>query len=213
MTTAVMNLPMLLERARVQKTDLSVLKGMLDGRLHLSKNQRREIDNKIHLREMDGHVFHFQALFDQKEAWRKNYQEKPRNGNWYPTEKEVEALSCEAEVPTIGFACVKDEQARYDCRMNAFRAGDHFFYTGRAADGRTYTDLLSRVPYIPSNVMPKWGTRSEHFVVFDVPKWTGVPNTEDPYIVKQIDSDHFKVVAHWDLSDNEKSLMKFAASR
>jgi len=197
MTTA---LPMMLDNARLPKCDLTHLKDMLDGRLHMSRRQRRDIEDKIQLREMEGHVFAFAALFAQPEAW--VYNSEIGRGS--------------VRVPTIGFAGIKDEVATFEIASKYFVAhGEHHYTLQPRESPMSYSRLTTRTPYIPKKLMPRWGTRYEYFVIFDVPKWERVQTVqmEDPYIVRRVSDDHFKVVAHWDLSENEKKLMQFATSR
>jgi hypothetical protein len=202
MTTAIMTLPSLVNRAseiHTSKDSVSELRGLLDS-MYLSRTQRRELKTKLKIREMEGQVFHFQDLFDHEDAWRKNGTD-------------IISMSVDALLPTIGFACVKDTVTRYFMRGCSFRTGRDLFPTGRQhLDGTPWGTLEAPTPFIPKHHMPRWGTRWEHFIMFDVEKWTARNVVDDPFILRQVGDFHFKVVSHWDLSGNEKKLMKFAVS-
>lgn len=203
MTTAVtVDIAAMLESAQLPKMDIATFKGMLrDNHFYLTRKQRREIEHKIELREMDGHVFQLTALFGQSGAWREN-------------NKEIEGslLSRIDRLPAIAFAGVKDERAQYRGSSGAFEAHGEEYHVGNRDFGNSAL-LKSRVPYIPKRYMPRWGTRGDHYIIFDVPKWQVIPIIVDPYLVRQIDDEHFEVRAHWDLTDNERKLMQFAASK
>lgn len=62
------------------------------------------------------------------------------------------------------------------------------------------------VPPVPKSLMPvmPW-TRRKCYVLFDA-DWKALP--VDPYLLERVTSTQFRILAHWDLTDQERELMK-----
>ena len=69
-----------------------------------------------------------------------------------------------------------------------------------------YSDTLEApVPIIPALYRPSPITK-EHFVLWEVEAWENVPPS-DPWLLKRLTENLFVVLAGWDLTDLEKSVM------
>lgn len=77
-----------------------------------------------------------------------------------------------------------------------------FFSFGR-------TDYEAHVPPTPKALLP-WNpiTRRKLHVLFDA-DWKALP--VDPYLLERVNGNQFRVVAHWDLTDKEREIMRLIA--
>lgn len=84
----------------------------------------------------------------------------------------------------------------------------------RTPDGGSWgRDLTgyTMVPMVPADKMPATGQLSEYFILWEVEAWQERhPNRPptDPYLLKHIGGSLYAVVAEWDLTELEKSVMK-----
>lgn len=68
------------------------------------------------------------------------------------------------------------------------------------------------VPLIPPNLRPKDSLENYH-ILWDVQgSWFNEP-PKDPFLLKHIDGDLFAVIAEWDLTDLEISVLKSLRGR
>lgn len=82
-------------------------------------------------------------------------------------------------------------------------------------DGTTshaYLNGYSIVPMVPADVRPKFGQLKDMFILWEVEKWAddqirATPD-RDPYLLKHIHGSLYAVLAEWDLTDLERSIMK-----
>lgn len=170
----------------------------------MSRKVRRNLQRKLRIETMAGTVFDVQDMFKYREAWKKDDDDM--------------------FLPSIALTPVKARIVRFSTEVSTGPRSPHFYsYDLRGSYDRVLVPkpfTSSReswyvaetpVPFIPKKHMPFWNSK-KHFILFDVPKWrskTLIP--EDPYILKRLSENKFKVISHWDLTENEKRLMQFAA--
>lgn len=70
---------------------------------------------------------------------------------------------------------------------------------------RPVEHLSTLVPYVPADVRPKFHLRNYH-ILFEVEKWT-VEMPVDPFLLKHIMGDTYAVIAEWELTELEASLL------
>lgn len=67
------------------------------------------------------------------------------------------------------------------------------------------------VPMIPADVRPAEGQDKDYFILWEVERWANRSLTarpsRDPYLLKHIAGELYAVVAEWDLTDLELSIM------
>lgn len=74
----------------------------------------------------------------------------------------------------------------------------------------TFSDKLatrvigSRVPHIPPKIRPKFHLRN-FYILFEVENWNEYP--VDPYLLRRIEGNLFVVIAEWELTKLEASLL------
>jgi hypothetical protein len=80
-------------------------------------------------------------------------------------------------------------------------------YDRKSVTGETYgiLNLSAPVPPIPPMHMPKLLT-DDYYILWEVDEWTMAPPT-DPWLLRRITKTLFVVVAGWDLTEIEKSVM------
>lgn len=66
-------------------------------------------------------------------------------------------------------------------------------------------NLEAPVPMIPFKILPQKLT-DDYYILWEVDEWKMVPPT-DPYLLKRITKNMFVVLAGWDLTEIEKSVM------
>lgn len=73
-------------------------------------------------------------------------------------------------------------------------------------DNESYMRMEAPVPPIPASLRPK-DLLSNYYMLWEVEKWKKVP-PRDPYLLRRITPNMFVVVAGWDLTELERSVMK-----
>lgn len=64
------------------------------------------------------------------------------------------------------------------------------------------------VPLVPRDLMPSDVTQRKTYVLFDVPSWENKKvEYVDPYLLERVSDHRFRVVAHWNLTDQERQIM------
>jgi hypothetical protein len=71
-------------------------------------------------------------------------------------------------------------------------------------DNYDQLSLKSAVPYVPANVRPKYHLRNYH-ILFEVEKWEEYP--VDPFLLKRVAGSLFIVLAEWELTELEASIL------
>lgn len=88
-----------------------------------------------------------------------------------------------------------------DVIHRAYNDGSKIFFEGYA-----------HVPLVPADVRPKFGTEKDWYVLWEVEKWADerreVLPDRDPYLLKFLGGSLYAVIAEWDLTDLERSVMK-----
>lgn len=90
---------------------------------------------------------------------------------------------------------------RFDVTLNACLP--KFSYTDNNKFRRM--DLEAPVPLIPPKYLPKTLT-DDYYILWEVDEWKMVPPT-DPWLLKRVTKSLFVVLAGWDLTELEKSVM------
>lgn len=65
--------------------------------------------------------------------------------------------------------------------------------------------LRTTVPHVPADVRPKFHLRNYH-ILFEVDKWTEEMPV-DPFLLKHVMGDTYAVLAEWELTDLEASIL------
>jgi hypothetical protein len=65
--------------------------------------------------------------------------------------------------------------------------------------------LSSPVPYVPADIRPKFHLRNYH-ILFEVEEWTEEMPV-DPFLLKHVMGDTYIVIAEWELTELEASLL------
>lgn len=66
-------------------------------------------------------------------------------------------------------------------------------------------DLKTAVPMVPANLMP-FGNLKEYYVLWECQDWEMVP--ADPFLLRRISKNVFAVLAEWDLTPLEQSIIR-----
>jgi hypothetical protein len=64
--------------------------------------------------------------------------------------------------------------------------------------------LKTIVPKIPASLRPK-GDLNKYYILWEVEKWQAVP--KDPYLLKRLTKNMFVILAGWDLTELERSVI------
>jgi hypothetical protein len=68
------------------------------------------------------------------------------------------------------------------------------------------------IPMVPADVRPKTGQLKDFFIIWEVERWAdkkiGATPDIDPYLLKHLGGSLYAVVAEWDLTELERSIMK-----
>ena len=66
------------------------------------------------------------------------------------------------------------------------------------------------VPMVPADVRPETGQLKDWFVLWEVEQWHDNRHTEpprDPFLLKHIGGTLYAILAEWDLTEVERSIM------
>jgi hypothetical protein len=80
-------------------------------------------------------------------------------------------------------------------------------------DGSTWSPDVrgfAMVPMVPADVRPATGQLREWFILWEVEQWSDTRLTappRDPYLLQHIGGDLYAVLAEWDLTDLERTIM------
>lgn len=66
--------------------------------------------------------------------------------------------------------------------------------------------IRTKVPIIPAQLMPE-GKLTEYYILWEVDEWEDLPKTEDPLLLKRITENLFVILAAWDVTDLEQSII------
>jgi hypothetical protein len=84
-------------------------------------------------------------------------------------------------------------------------------------DNTKYRKGFALVPMISADVRPSKGQDKDYFILWEVEQWADrsltSPAPRDPYLLTRIAGDLFGVVAEWDLTDLERSIMQGVRNR
>lgn len=69
-----------------------------------------------------------------------------------------------------------------------------------------HKEFEAPVPAIPASIRPK-GNLDEYYVLWEVEEWKPIP-PKDPYLLRRLTNNMFVVVAAWNLTELERSVMR-----
>jgi|ERR1700744_1195423 len=204
-----MNLVSLVEQSQVTPTSIE---GAWDIYRQWARplSERKLMKRRLAIAAAKNCIF-LENLFALDEAWRVvNYE-------GYDTNQ-----------PTMGLAKFGADRVRYGAH-----AGTAAFFTGPesfpshalswnpsksvalpnhrqnpygSAGGDRHILFEAIVPPVPRSVVPFWPkTRRKSFVLFDA-DWKGLP--ADPYLMERVGESQFRILAHWDLTEREREIMR-----
>lgn len=83
----------------------------------------------------------------------------------------------------------------------------------QSKDGwRYYHRGWAVVPMVPADARPKTGAEPDWYILWEVEKWAdqriGAKPDRDPYLLKHIGGSLYAVLAEWDLTELERSIMR-----
>lgn len=93
-----------------------------------------------------------------------------------------------------------------DVQLNACLPEYKFQTTGNGIESWRHLRLEAPVPLIPPKHLPKVLT-DDYYILWEVDEWKMVPPT-DPWLLRRITKTLFVVLAGWDLTEIEKSVMQ-----
>lgn len=167
-----------------------------------SRDERKRMKQTLAYAK-DKSLFNAQAVFSLPQAWDKGL---PVVALSPYTLTEVEYVS-----HWIGFRKPQDSTAFFTFARPP-EVQPHWHYD----EPNSYQVMLSMyaqfrtvVPPTPKALLP-WNpiTRKKLFVLFDA-DWKAVPR--DPYLLERVNQNQFRIVAHWDLTPQERMLMELIA--
>lgn len=83
---------------------------------------------------------------------------------------------------------------------------------GASATSRGWTrvkdpELVTNVPFIPAHIFVP-GALENYYILFEVDKWKKNVKVKDPYLLQRLNDNTFVVLAEWDVTDVEASIMR-----
>ena len=69
-------------------------------------------------------------------------------------------------------------------------------------------NITAKVPLIPAVLLPESKSLDGYYILFEVEEWNEIPVAKDPYLLKRINANAFVVLAEWDVTDVELSVMR-----
>jgi hypothetical protein len=117
--------------------------------------------------------------------------------------------------PRVMFAPVRAKYAYFSAAYRVFADGParlihryaQFSSLPHVGYKTTDDDVRTPVPSVPWRFLNPLTRRTKDlYVAFD-PAWKGAV-MNDPYLLRKLDNSRFQVLAHWDLSENEKRLIR-----
>jgi len=69
-------------------------------------------------------------------------------------------------------------------------------------------NITTKVPLIPATLLPESQSLNGYYILFEVEEWNEIPVARDPYLLKRINANAFVVLAEWDVTEVELSVMR-----
>jgi len=67
--------------------------------------------------------------------------------------------------------------------------------------------IKTKVPVVPAQLMPE-GDLKNYYILWEVKEWETVPEKDDPILLKRITENLFVILAAWDVTDLEQSIIR-----
>lgn len=67
--------------------------------------------------------------------------------------------------------------------------------------------LSTKVPIIPVELLPE-GELKNYYILWEAKNWEELPETKDPFLLKRISENLFVILASWDLTPLEQSIIR-----
>jgi len=80
-------------------------------------------------------------------------------------------------------------------------------------DGKTLSiwsgssGVETNVPVVPAHLLPE-KTLDNYYILFEVDKWSPIAPVGDPYLLERVNENTFIVLAEWDVTEVEASIMR-----
>lgn len=66
--------------------------------------------------------------------------------------------------------------------------------------------IFTKIPLIPAQLIPD-GALSNYYILWEVDLWADLPKTDDPLLLKRITENLFVILAAWDVTNLEQSII------
>lgn len=67
--------------------------------------------------------------------------------------------------------------------------------------------IKTKVPIIPAHLLPK-GKLENYYILWETKEWETLPERKDPFLLKRISNNLFVVLAEWDVTKLEQSIIR-----
>lgn len=187
-TTSAISLPALFEAAiKAPTTTVDGLWDLYKGYAFRSRKERKRMKALLKPVLAAPDIIDVRTLFSLPEAWR--------------------AYNAYYQVPALAFIPLAEREVFYQ--------GGMFFLENHSnkafltiphgnKDGGGHSYRAKAVP-VPKSVLPFGSFFRDLYVVQDTTWMQVIP--VDPYLVERKSAHHFKILAHWDLTEKERQLM------
>ncbi len=68
-------------------------------------------------------------------------------------------------------------------------------------------NIVTNVPFIPAHIAPQ-AKLENYYILFEVDQWKSTAKVKDPYLLQRLNANTFIVLAEWDVSPVEASIMR-----
>jgi hypothetical protein len=216
------NVTALVEQAIGSKSPIEGLLEVYNGYAARSRVERMRMKRELAYIK-DETLFDTKAMFALPDAFRDDstpvvgiapyaatkleYRLRSKRGLFHADSREVLSFDIPLSVEERRVAkereqwsAMSPEQRDYNLRMRAMA------FTSLSS---WRSDYEAHVPPTPKALLP-WNpiTRRKLHVLFDA-DWKALP--VDPYLLERVNGNQFRVVAHWDLTDKEREIMRLIA--
>lgn len=101
----------------------------------------------------------------------------------------------------------------FDTRRNTGRSSSTLLleFTGNRFHGTAWNCGYATVPMVPADVRPETGQLKDWYILWDVERWSDRPIIDpprDPFLLSHLGGTLYAVLAEWDLTEIERSVMR-----
>ena len=216
------NVSALVNQAIGSKSPMDGLLDIYNGYAARSRVERMRMKRELAYIK-DETLFDTRALFSLTDAFRDDstpvvgiapytatmleYRMRSQRGHFFVKSAELLSFDIPAGVKERRDAKERERIAAMSAEERDWRMRFGSLAFGLSGLGRT--DYESHVPPTPKALLP-WNplTRKRMHVLFDA-DWKALP--VDPYLLERVNGNQFRVVAHWDLTEQEREIMRLIA--